>query len=95
MLRVSLRETDSYEVVYGRGKKETLGGADVLTRAQARELEQQVLGDVEQGKDRQEERRKSKEGSVREFLDREYERRRETEKGKTGEGKVERVKQVF
>ena len=72
VLRIRESGRASYVVVYGRGKKETLGRVDALTPAQARELAKGVLGDVAHGKDLQAERRKRKAGTLRAFIDNQY-----------------------
>jgi integrase len=73
VLRVRESGRASYLVVYGRSKKVTIGRADVLKPADARELAQGVLGDVARGKDVQAERRKRRAGTLREFLTEHYE----------------------
>jgi integrase len=72
VLRVRESGRHAYVVVYGRGKKETLGRADALTPFQARELAKGVLGDVSHGRDPQVERRKRRAGTVRTFLESQY-----------------------
>lgn len=72
VLRSRASGAKSYVVVYGRGKKITLGRAATLTPTEARELAKQVLGDVSKGADPQAERRKRRAGTLRGFLDRQY-----------------------
>jgi integrase len=73
-LVVRTRESgqQSYAVVYGRGKRVTLGRVDALTPDEARKLAKGVFGDIAHGKDPQAERRKRKVGTLREFVDQHY-----------------------
>jgi integrase len=80
--------------VYGRGKKETLGRADALTPAKARELAKGVVGDIAHGRDPQAERRKRKAGTLREFLDQQYAPWAEANR-KTGAQTVTRITRAF
>ncbi len=72
LLRVRESGHASYAVVYGRGKKVTIGRADALKPAEARELARGIIGDVAHGKDIQAERRKRKAGTLRAFIDSQY-----------------------
>lgn len=94
VLRVRASGHTTYVVSYGRGKRETLGRADVLTPFQARELAKGVLGDLAHGRDPQAERRKRKAGTVRTFLDAHYRPWAEANR-KTGGQTVTRVLTVF
>src|SRR4051794_35561777 len=94
VLRVRESGRASYVFVYGRGKKETLGRADALTPAEARELAKGVVGDVAHGKDPQAERRKRRAGTLREFLDGQY-APWATANRKTGAQTVTRITRAF
>lgn len=73
MVRIRASGHATWTVVYGRGKRETLGKVQALTPEQARERAKQILGDVAHGKDPQAERRKRRAGTLAEFLEHEYE----------------------
>jgi integrase len=94
VLRVRESGRHAYVVVYGRGKKETLGRADALTPVQARALAKGVLGDVSHGRDPQVERRKRRAGTVRTFLENQYQPWVEANR-KTGGQTVTRVLTAF
>lgn len=94
VLRIRESGRASWTFVYGRSKKVTLGRADALTPAQARELAEQTIGDIAHGKDPQIERRKRRSGSLRAFLTEQYQPWASANR-KTGEGTVTRVQTVF
>src|SRR5215203_1676934 len=72
VLRVRESGRASWAFVYGRSKKVTLGRADALTPAQARDLAEKTIGDIAHGRDPQVERQKRKAGTVRAFLTDQY-----------------------
>jgi len=72
VLRVRESGRASWVFVYGRGRKVTLGRADAIGPAKARELAGRVIGDVADGKDPQLERRKRQTSTLRAFLDEKY-----------------------
>jgi integrase len=72
VLRVRASGVKSWAVVYGRGKKVTIGRADALEPDEARALAKGVLGDVAHGKDPQVERRKRKAGTLKKFVESQY-----------------------
>lgn len=94
VLRVRESGRATYVVVYGRGKKETIGRADTLTPAEARELAKGVMGDVSHGRDPQAERRKRRAGTLRGFIEKEYQPWAEANR-KTGAQTVMRVLRAF
>jgi hypothetical protein len=94
VLRIRESGRASYVVVYGRGKKETLGRADALTPAEARKLARGVIGDISHGRDPQAERRKRQAGTLREFLDGKYAPWAEANR-KTGGQTVTRISRAF
>lgn len=94
VLRIRDSGRGSYIVNYGRAKKITLGRADALTPAQARELAKQTLGDVAHGKDPQAEKRKRRAGTLKGFIDTQYQPWVEANR-KTGAQTVTRVLTVF
>jgi integrase len=94
VLRIRESGRGSYVVNYGRGKKITLGRADALTPAEARELARQTLGDVAHGRDPQAEKRKRRAGSLKGFIETQYQPWVEANR-KTGADTVTRVLAVF
>lgn len=94
VLRVRESGSASYAVVYGRGKRVTLGRADALTPADARELARGVFGDVARGKDPQAESRKRRARSLRVFLDEQYQPWAVANR-KTGAQTVSRILRAF
>jgi integrase len=72
LLRVQPSGRKSFVVEYARGKRITLGCADVLTLTQARQMAQDILGQYAQGKDPMAERRAARAGTLGEFLDKHY-----------------------
>lgn len=72
ILRVRTSGKHSYLVEYARGKKYTLGGTDVLTPTQARELATQILGDAARGIDPMLEKRRRRIATFGDFIKLEY-----------------------
>jgi len=94
ILRIRESRHATWTVVYGRGKRETLGKVQALTPEQARTLAQGILGDVAHGKDPQAERRKRRAGTLGEFLEHDYEPWVTTHR-KTGDQLVARIRTAF
>jgi integrase len=84
----------SYVVVYGRGKKVTLGRVDALKPTEARVQAREVMGDVAKGRDPAAERRKRKAGTLRGFLAEQYGPWVKANR-RTGAQTILRVEQVF
>ena len=73
LLRVQPSGVMSYYIEYGRGKRLSLGRADALAAARARDQAKKTLADVYQGKDPLETRRRTKRHTFRSFVDELYE----------------------
>jgi integrase len=93
-LRVRASGRASYRLNYGRNKRITLGTADALTPAEARDVARQLLGDVARGLDPQAARRKRQAGSLRDFLKTHY-RPWAAANRKTGDQTIARVRAAF
>lgn len=72
MVRVMPTGTMTYAVEYGRGRKFTIGKANILTPVQARDKARQILADVTRGIDPQEAKRKAKAHTFESFLTQVY-----------------------
>lgn len=72
VLRVRPSGTATYRVQYGRGKWFTIGRADHLTPAQAREQAQAILGEVARGGDPAQAKKRSKAATFRDYLAQTY-----------------------
>lgn len=72
MVRVQPSGHKSFIVEYARGKRLTIGNADVLTLTQARQSAVEVLGQYAQGKDPAKERKAARADSLRDFLESHY-----------------------
>ena len=72
LLRVQPSGVMSYYVQYARGRRESLGRADAITPAQARENAKAVLGIVYSGRDPMATRRKEKSHTFTSFIDEVY-----------------------
>jgi integrase len=94
VLRISSSGRASWAVVYGRSKKLTLGRVDALTPLEARELAQQVLGDVARGIDPMAAKRRRQASSLDTFLEQQYEPWASTHR-RTGADTVARVRAAF
>jgi integrase len=94
ILRIRESGHATWTVVYGRGKRETIGKLKALNPEQARTLAQGILGDVAHGKDPQAERRKRRAGTLGEFLEHHYEPWVVANR-KTGDQLVARIRTAF
>ncbi len=72
ILRVQPSGRMTYICQYGRGKRETIGSADILTPTQARERVKQILADVLKGRDPQAEKKAKKTHTLESFITHEY-----------------------
>ena len=72
LLRVQPSGTMTYLAQYRRGRRVTLGRANVMTPQDAREEAKKVLGDAMRGIDPVAEKREAKDHSLASFLDEEY-----------------------
>lgn len=72
LLRVQPSGAMSYYVEYARGKRISLGRADVITPQDAREQAKGILGDAFQGKDPNTAAKQAKEHTFGTFVDEEY-----------------------
>ncbi len=84
----------TYIVEYARGKRITIGKADVLTPAQAREKSKAILGQAAEGQDPALEKRKQKSGTLRTFIENEYKPWAKANR-KQGESNCDRALKIF
>lgn len=70
--RVQPSGRKSYIAEYGRGKRITIGNAEVLTPAQARAKAKTILGQAAEGTDPAAEKRKAKADTLEAFIEHEY-----------------------
>lgn len=72
ILRVRESGNHSYRVEYGRGKRYTLGGVDMLTPAEARDLAKQILADATKGVDPMAAKKAAKAHDFKSYVAHEY-----------------------
>lgn len=94
MVRVQPSGKVTYIVEYARGKRYTIGKANVLTPTQARNRATEILGQAAKGIDPNAEKRRKKIDTLRQFVEQEY-RPWATANRKRGDETCNRILRVF
>lgn len=99
MLRVYPSGRKTYKCEYARGRRITIGDAEVVTVAQARERAKQILGDAARGLDPKDAKESRKYGNkvltFKQFFEMEYQPWLKAGKPETADATLQRLKSCF